>query len=128
MYGSPKGYSTLIPIGWNVFNLCIHLNSLTFILDGFVTSRMENFSSLSKSLGCVHPWSRCKCKPRVYRSFVVSNVWRVPSSYFFKISTYLGEFHYYCTCPVRNGQFLDFAIMMLFHVEKLRNDVKFQKK
>ena len=38
---------------------------------------------------------------------------------------HMGEFHYYCTCPVRNGQFLDFAVRMLFDVEKLPNDVKF---
>ena len=41
---------------------------------------------------------------------------------------YMGELHYFCTCPVRNGQFLDFAIMMLFDVEKVPNDVKFQGK
>ena len=41
---------------------------------------------------------------------------------------HMGELHYFCTCPVRNGQFLDFAIMMLFDVEKVLNDVNFQKK
>ena len=46
-----------------------------------------------------------------------------------KDSLQLGELHYFCTCPVRNGQFLDFAIIiMLFDVEKVLNDVNFQKK
>ena len=63
-YGSPKGYSTFIPIGWNEFNWCIHLNSFTLMFDGLTTSRIANLKSLSKSLGFVHPCSRCRCNPR----------------------------------------------------------------
>ena len=44
------------------------------------------------------------------------------------VVAHMGELHYFCTCPVRNGQFLDLAIRMSFDVEKVLNDVNFQEK
>ena len=71
--GIPKGYSILIPTGWKVLSLCIHLNSFRSISDGFTTSRMPNSMFLSKASASTRPWSKCRCRPSVYRSLDVSS-------------------------------------------------------